>query len=477
MNLTSELKKGLPADGFIPNLRAQKAIRKQAMSDGRKGIPAGDASTAAEVEIIGFYDCKSGIALGAANAIVDQELEQAVTQDPVDHLSEVVAEQAAFEARSEAHYSAASWQLADLVHDVRAAYSAYQQCRVHNDLDREARYPESRINHLATIFLIMIGDAFLNAAFYGAAAEGGILHGLIMALIVSMALVGTGGVAGAFAVRNLYAADSVRRIGGLIGTAIFVPTAITLSLAAASYRDALAQDFELASIATIGSVLRWPQDLSFDALCLLVFSLAATGLACWKGLRLDDLVPGYGDAARAYRKAMTAMRSGWETMNGRITASCESSHARMDRLIENGADDVKRRSTALSRAQRAVQFYNVEAPRIGDAANFALRLYREVNASIRQSPAGEQNASIEYPPLARDEIDELQTQLAGADQKLDQLREAVSEAKVAVSAIALKFHEKLENRRRSLEESLPNGVSDDSPNLLVALPTEVTSNE
>lgn len=477
MNLTNKLQKGLSADGFVPNVRAQKAIQRQAMSDGRKGIPAGDASTAAEIEIVGFYDCRSGRALGVANALVDAELEQAVAQDPVDHIPEIVAQQAAFEATSGAHYSDASWRLADLVRDVRAAYSAFQQCRVSNDLERDARFPESRINHLATIFLIMIGDAFLNAAFYGAAATGGILHGLIIALIVSMALVGTGGVAGAFAVRNLFSANPVRRAAGLAGTALFVLAAFTLSLAAASYRDALAQDFELASIATVGSVLRSPHDLSFDALCLLVFSLVATGLSCWKGLRLDDLVPGYGDVAREYRRTKAALRSGWESMNRQITECCEASHAHMDSLIESGEADVKRCSTALLRAQRAVDFYNVEAPRIEDAANFALRLYREVNASIRQNTPDEPRAPVEYPLLARSELDELRTELQGAEQKLDQLREAVAKAKIAVSEIALTFQKKLEGRRRSLEESSPSGIPDNSPNLLIALPNEVTSDD
>ncbi len=329
------------SDSFLPVEQTVKRLTKAGARDGARNLDKQGEPSATEREVTAEYGAATQFQTLSAQQSIMKGVDGATSYDPLPTETEVTSIQATWTAELNGIATKLRAKLADQWNDVVETQTRLNQFKLVAGVDRPAEYPESKISHYGSLFLIGLAEAGANSWFYGSASPDGLGAGLLQAAVVSTVLVGSGAMAGIFAFRSCFAPNPTRKSFGLAGAVIYVAFALFISLAAASFRDALANDSNLSGLLLpISEILVSPAGLSFEAITLLAFAVMASGLAVFKGFTSDTAIPGYGSLDRAFRRALNTYKATWGTATDEVTRCCEAGQEEIRTLLESATKNV-----------------------------------------------------------------------------------------------------------------------------------------
>jgi|JI10StandDraft_1071094.scaffolds.fasta_scaffold46206_5 hypothetical protein len=176
------------------------------------------------------------------------------------------------------------------------AESRFLRFKAENDLtNREAKYPESLIQHAVPIGAVTLAEVFLYTMFYR--ADGGILDGFMIALMIgAVNLVGFGALGYGSRYKNLKHKDWRQMTGTFC--LIIIPVFIVLfNMVLALYRMTLSfsDAFAGSPSAVLGVITGNLPFRNIEPFLMWIGGMAISAYACRTGYTLDDVYPGYSD--------------------------------------------------------------------------------------------------------------------------------------------------------------------------------------
>ena len=275
---------------------------------------------------------------------------------------------------------------------------------------RAASYPTSPVYHFAIVAGLAVVEWVSLAAFYAEGSDFGLLGGVLIAMTLSIVNVSLAILAGNL-LRYVNHKSLRRKALALTGVAFLYTCFLLVTVAAAHYRVAtndIAQAQPAVSAPGATALAVAPADLDqwraarlawqrfarnpfgFDDVfswILVVLAVIFGIFASYKGYRIDDPYPGYGELDRE----LNARRAQFEAAK---TDYCGRVDQVFDRILEEQAhllSDVKSNidvyQQLVSRSSDQRRTFMNEAAEIQDACNILLKRYRQTNARVRNSPA------------------------------------------------------------------------------------------
>ena len=455
-------------EGYLPEKQTVKWLERKGTRDGVRGVDKQNSPTVTEREVVAQYDAAAQLEALAAQKSISIGVQNAQGLEPLLSEAEVKSVQAACSAQLKGIATPIRAKLAEQWGDVVDTRADLDQFRTVAGITDKAVYPESKISHYGSLFLIGIGEAAANSWFYGSASPDGLGAGLLQAAVVSTILVGSGAMAGSFAFRSCFSPNRIRRGFGLAGMAIYAAFALFISMAAASFRDALANDVNLDGLMLpISEILVSPAGLSFEAITLLAFALMASGLAVYKGLTSDAIVPGHGRLDRRYRLALARYKDTWSSATESVTQGREAAQARLDELRESVRNILEKRDRSASMAKTAACEYEATSALLQSGFDYTNKVYRDAVDVIDPMSKWPAALELDCPLLQTAGIEVAETAVTESRKRFEQVSELVAEASHALNDVAIKVQHELETFRAGVEATQMPGVPADSPKLRV----------
>jgi hypothetical protein len=277
---------------------------------------------------------------------------------------------------------------------------------------RAASYPQSQFYHFAIVAALALVEWVSLAAFYAEGSDFGLLGGVLIAMTLSIVNVSLAILSGSL-LRYVNHRSPRRKGLALTSVAVLYTCFFLVTLAAAHYRVAtndvaqsqpgmstpgatslpppqVAQDLDQWRAARLAWQRFARNPVGFDDVfswILVVLAVIFGIFASYKGYRLDDAYPGYGELDRE----LNARRASSEAAK---VEYCRLVDQVFDRILQEQArllSDVKSNieyyQQLISRSVDERRTFVHDAAEIQDACNIVLKRYRQTNARVRQSPA------------------------------------------------------------------------------------------
>lgn len=257
-----------------------------------------------------------------------------------------------------------------------------------NCISREARPQEDFSVRLIWILGIVTVETALNATFFAAGSERGLLGGAIQAFVISFINVYAAWICGKYCVPRInHCSANIRHFGW--GTFLAVAGVIlALNVFAGHYRSALEQD---PFVAVIKAVLTF-KDSFLGIESAQGWLLTGVGLVASTGLSIkiyisDDPYPGYGEMSRLHQEASEEWMEAQTDFNRRMKANFESVERERrvltDRLTDLELQCRRQMDIAHQIAEDFTDFCH-EQERL---CNHVINEYRQANRAIRKKDA------------------------------------------------------------------------------------------
>lgn len=186
---------------------------------------------------------------------------------------------------------------------VTARESDLERFKQDNDLERSARYPESRFLYIAVAALLVAVETGINGVFFAQGHELGLLGGGFTALIPSLLNVFAGYYLGNFAFRLSIHKHTLKKVTGRFLCLLIPMLVFSMNLLIAHYRAAMMDITEAGSAeaakTAITTFLAAPFNLSdVESWLLLVTGCIFAMIATYDFWKMDDSYLHYGEIAR-----------------------------------------------------------------------------------------------------------------------------------------------------------------------------------
>jgi len=343
---------------------------------------------------------------------------------------------------------AAHQRLLSLRRRERTRYTQLQFFMSEAGLVRDATYPDSKLEHFAVILLIVVVECLMNAYFFSQAHSLGLLGGALQMALISVANVGVGVLIGALGIRQLGDRKLSRRIVGFVSAGAFVVFLIGFNLAVAHYRDVLAVAPDVAISMTVTALMNQPFSLSFESSVLFVLGAVAGILAVYKGLRADDLYPGFGRIDRHYREGLDAYERAVADSQREIREAIAAGHVRCQEMLDEAACAVENRFAMIRGIRAVIRRYDVAREALQSCCDSGLKTFRGANESVRVSPVP--SYFREYPPISSaiefDRFDEFEASATRERESLERLRAEVRGVKEQLAELTKSECESLDKQ-------------------------------
>jgi hypothetical protein len=432
----------------IERIKQEMALQAEARRLGHANVPPTGAVeiTAVESQIVRLVDRARQDYVGWAQARLDV-LNQTIAEIDLDALAKRVSMAAAvYEQRASALLESRAPALKGLASGLRSARAELGVFRSRHGLGREARYPAPslRVFLVFSLCALVVGEAFLNAFFFAAGMDSGILGGWVHAGAFSLVNVLGGYAWGRYLIPYANHVSWRLKLAGCAGIAAAIATAVGVGLLLAHFRDAVSHEPANAARVALETFLARPFGLlEFQSFVLFGVSVLFALLAALDAYHLDDPYPQYGRASRRVARAAEDYEEELEDARGALDALKEES---LDEL-RSALDQAERRIHRLHEAiAHKLSTENRLANALRDAANCLdalLRYFRDENRVVRQSAAPAyfdttpQLAAIDTPDfdttLDRERLDEHRARLA-------RMLDEASAAKMAILAAFSRRH-------------------------------------
>ena len=273
---------------------------------------------------------------------------------------------------------------------------------------RAATYPQSQFFHFAVVAALALVEWIALASFYAEGSDFGLLGGVLIAMALSVINISVAILAGNL-LRYVNHKSVRQRWLAMTGVALLYACFALVTLAAAHYRVAtndIAQAQPVVAAPAGPVVASIPVDLDqwkaarlawqrfarnpfgFEDVfswMLVVLALVFGIFASYKGYRVDDPYPGYGELDRELKR----QRAAYETAK---TQYCRLVDQVFDRTLHEQAH-------LLSEVKSNIEYYQQlsgrtedqrrtfirDAAELQDACNIVLKGYRQTNARVRPS--------------------------------------------------------------------------------------------
>lgn len=318
---------------------------------------------------------------------------------------------------------------------------AFEDFKRTHALNRPASYPEHRWYHYGFVAVIFLVETGINGGLFAIGHLGGILGGVVEAILVSVINVFFLGMLIAPAAWRL--AHHWRfhaRIAGMLGVVLFMVAALGFNLFVAHYRDAFegitpGEAGHVALRTFTSSPLELAEPSSWMLWALGVFFAL---LAAVDGVKLDDVYPGYGRRDRDRRERNLSYRRTKEALLDALGEVRDGAIAAMQQAM---GELEKRRAEFLQAGEGRARFtarFREHLKYLEDAANNLLMTYRDANRSVRGKKAAPRHfgerwhigvgADTETPDVPPVNDTEIKTLIAETTSTLDDAIRRVHEA-------------------------------------------------
>jgi hypothetical protein len=274
---------------------------------------------------------------------------------------------------------------------------------------RSAAYPESQVYHFAIVAALAVVEWIALASFYAEGSDFGLLGGVVIAMALSIVNISLAILAGNL-LRYVNHRSVRRRALALGGAGFLIGCFALVTLAAAHYRVAtndiaqaqpavsapggaalppsVAGDFDQWRAARLAWQRFARNPLGFEDVyswILVVLALVFGIFAAYKGYRVDDPYPGYGELDRElkHRRAL------YEAAK---TEYCRLADHMFDRTLQEQAhllaevkSNVEYYQQLASRTEDQRRTFIRDVAELQDACNIVLKGYRQTNARVRAS--------------------------------------------------------------------------------------------
>ncbi|HZI42023.1 MAG TPA: hypothetical protein VFD67_09980, partial [Gemmatimonadaceae bacterium] len=277
---------------------------------------------------------------------------------------------------------------------------------------RAAAYPESPFYHFAIVAAMALVEWVSLSTFYAEGSDFGLLGGVLIAMGLSVVNISLAILAGSL-LRYVNHHSRRRRLLALGSAAALYACFLLVTLGAAHYRVAtndIASQSQAAVSAPTGTALPARLSSDFDqwraarlawqrfarnpvgfedvfSWILVVLAVIFGIFASYKGYRLDDPYPGYGELDRELKRH----RAIYETAKARY---CRIGDQLFDSTLQEQAHLLSEVKSNIEYYQQLVaktdderRSFTRDAAELQDACNIVLKRYRQTNLRVRVSPA------------------------------------------------------------------------------------------
>lgn len=347
--------------------------------------------------------------------------------------------------------------------NLRARAMEYQEqwnaFRFDHEINVQASYPDSRLQHMAMVMVAVVAETVMNAFFFE--NQNGVLGGAVIALAISVLNLGFAALLGhAFTYKNYTLRskdDSLKQMGyrafGWISLLVFILLSVYLNGVFSTFRmeyslvenpDDIAQTSAAFRNALTGAAGIFALSNPFvDVMSFVLFfiGLLICAFSFFKGYTFDDPHPGYGKVDRLLRHARDDYEEAFETVEPKVKRILQERASELEGFQRALADTKGRIESAAIQLRGWRAAYAAEMGNIRDFLRLGISTYRDVNRSIRATPAPAYFSSAPDAELHLTEPD-----FAQADARL------VAELE-GVERLEMEWHEKVNSALTDLRNS------------------------
>jgi hypothetical protein len=269
---------------------------------------------------------------------------------------------------------------------------------------RTATYPESQLYHFGIVAGLAVVEWVSLSTFYAEGSDFGLLGGVLIAMALSIVNISLAILSGSL-LRYVNHRSPRRKALALLAVWLLYACFLLVTLAAAHYRVAtndIAQS-QSAAVASRGSpdLDQWraarmagqrflTNPLGFDDVfswILVVLALIFGIFASYKGYRIDDPYPGYGELDRELKRRRDiyeAAKADYSRLGDQVFDRTlqEQTH-----LVAEVKANVDYYQQLMSKTEEERRTYVHDVAELQDACNIVLKRYRQTNVRVRVSPA------------------------------------------------------------------------------------------
>lgn len=266
----------------------------------------------------------------------------------------------------------------------------------HNRIQHPASYPDSQLWVYFTLFVLVIGESFLNAATFGASQRSFLVGGFGLAMLISIVNVGVGFFLGKYWIRQVFSIHPLWKLIGVVGIAFWLVLLLFfINLPVGHLRYALdaAVGFDIEQIEIYTNAWDSYREAPFGipdikSWWLVMFGILANTAALIDGHFSDDYYPGYGAKDRQLSKFRNLFAKDQELLDLREEEITEAALKEGDELIGKYHFDL----TTIGRdlaflSNRIKQDYPQYCKYHAGLYAKVVNAYRDCNRTTRQSPA------------------------------------------------------------------------------------------
>ena len=276
---------------------------------------------------------------------------------------------------------------------------------------RAATYPESQVYHFAIAAALALVEWVALASFYAEGSDFGLLGGVLIAMALSVVNISLAIVSGNL-LRYVNHRSAGRRLLALTGAAVLYAAFALVTLGAAHYRVATndiahaqptvtAPGAQALPPSLAGDVDQWKaarlawqrfaaNPVGFDDVfswILVVLAVVFGIFASYKGYRIDDPYPGYGELAREVKRQRAAYEA-TKTEYGRLVDQVfDRTFQEQAHLLSEVKSNIEYYQQLVTRTEDERRTFIRGAAELQDACNIVLKRYRQANQRVRESPA------------------------------------------------------------------------------------------
>jgi hypothetical protein len=322
------------------------------------------------------------------------------------HVSQLLSE-LPLAAHAETELSSRKMALVNAAETRLNAEAEWRYFRAVHQITEQAVFPDSKIHYLAIVLVLWFVESAMNSVFF--AGETGLLGGLVVAIGVSLANMGSAAFFGyCFRYKNLR--DPGSKTLGWSCLAAYLVTTIWLNALFGAYRSAYQvlqranhldpgpYAFKPAMKAAAAIFFGHMPVSDLTSLILMLVGLGLSVLAFQKGYAIDDKHPGYSGKETRYREAQNLEQSSREALRSALREISAKRISAVQAALREPANLVALYAKRLADLQNAYSQTRAAGDAVKRDFTMVLDAYRHSNAAIRATapPA----YFREYPTLA-----------------------------------------------------------------------------
>ena len=377
----------LPMKDF-DKLALEFEVESLAKRAGRDNLPNESAVTADATEIKFREAFKNDLI--KANNKIDQSNSKLMTSiDDIrleKELSEMKGLPNIFESQLANELDSEIKELEYLAANKRVIEDDLLRFKKENELKRAAQYPVSGSLTISLLLLAIVIESAMNGIFFANGNDLGLLGGITIALGISLLNVIPSFFLGKIAFTQIFHINRLRVYIGILGLIVASVFAFLLNFMVAHYREALIHSPDDASIVAVESLKNSIVGINdAESWLLCVLGIVFFVFAFYKGIKSDDIYPGFGKKDRNLRDAETDLSHHLEDVIAKLAEFTNEYQRKVDNIHEHSVSLIRRFDTAVATMDAQNKLFASYVNHIIGAYSYVTRLYRDTNSAARSN--------------------------------------------------------------------------------------------